>query len=266
MIPVRFTIYCHTNRVNGKRYVGQTVYSMEKRWGDHVALAKSGNRHHQALDNAIRKYGADVFDHQILEVVSTQESADSIESRWIEQLNCRSPNGYNLQSGGGRHSHHDDSKKLISQAARVQQQKMTAEERKTAAIPRIKGLRAWWKSLSEEEYTALKRTRADTSRARWGRMTAEERAIQQGKRKTVSPEKLSNAALKCWNTRRTRYGQNGGVKSSDEYSEHARMGWASMSPEARAERVRKIKEGRRLAREAKNARVIRINFLSPAIQ
>jgi hypothetical protein len=45
----RFTIYCHTNKVNGKRYVGQTVCSMEKRWSEHVTHSKAGS--------GCRKYG-----------------------------------------------------------------------------------------------------------------------------------------------------------------------------------------------------------------
>jgi group I intron endonuclease len=263
----RFTIYCHTNRVNGKRYVGQTVYSMEKRWGDHVALAKSGNRRSQAITNAIRKYGADAFDHQVLEIVSTQEEADLYETLWIEQMNCRVPNGYNLKSGGGAKGHlHDDTKKLIREAARAQHQKMTKEARKIAAVPRIEGLRAWWESLSEEEYADLRRQRGERSRSWWGRLTAEERSAQQRRKQAVSPEKLSESALKSWSTRRSRYGQNGGVKSSKEYSEHAKKGWAIMSPEARAERVQKIKDGRRRAREAKTSRFMRINLFAPAIQ
>jgi hypothetical protein len=36
----RFTFYCHTNRVNGKRYVGQTVDTMEGRWKEHVSAAR----------------------------------------------------------------------------------------------------------------------------------------------------------------------------------------------------------------------------------
>jgi group I intron endonuclease len=264
----RFTIYCHTNRVNGKRYVGQTVHSMEKRWGNHIARTKTSDRRSPVFANAIRKYGADAFDHQILEVVSTQEEADLYETLWIEQMECRVPNGYNLKSGGGAQGHlHDDTKKLIRESAFAQHARMTSEERKAAAIPRIKGLHAWWDGLTAEEHDAIRRQRGDTSRTRWGRMTAEERRIQARKGKTVTPEKLSANALKTWDTRRARYGQNGGVKSSKEYSEHAKMGWAAMSPETRAERVRKIKDGRRRAREAreeKTSRLIRINLLRAA--
>jgi len=32
MTTTRLTFYCHTDEVNGKRYVGQTVDTMERRW------------------------------------------------------------------------------------------------------------------------------------------------------------------------------------------------------------------------------------------
>ena len=279
MTSPRFTIYCHTNRVNGKRYVGQTVHSMEKRWGHHVALAKSKNRRHQAFANAIRKHGADAFDHQILEVVSTQESADSAECRWIEQLNCRVPNGYNLKPGGGRRGHHDNTRKLIREASLAQHQKMTAEERKIAAIPRIEGLHAWWESLSAEEYTALKRQRSEESRARWGRMTAEERRTQQRKGKTFTPEKLSANALKGWDTRRARYGQNGGVGCTltrEQRIEKIQKAWVTRRAKygelGRADVTGRYSRGAEHAlktreaasREAKSSRLVRINLLSPS--
>ena len=54
------TLYCHTNRVNGKCYVGQTVDTMDERWREHLSAAKA-NRGSPALGAAIRKYGADVF-------------------------------------------------------------------------------------------------------------------------------------------------------------------------------------------------------------
>jgi group I intron endonuclease len=295
MTSPRFTIYCHTNRVNGKRYVGQTVHSMEKRWGNHIARTKTSDRRSPVFANAIRKYGADAFDHQILEVVSTQEEADLYETLWIEQMECRVPNGYNLKSGGGAQGHlHDDTKKLIRESAFAQHARMTSEERKAAAIPRIKGLRAWWAALTPEERAVLGCLRAERTRARYVGTTAEERRIQARKGKTVTPEKLSANALKGWGARRAKYGQNGGVKCTltreqrieknqkswktrrekygalgrahvaGQYRDAAKKGWAGMTPKAQAEHGGKTQEGMRKAREArevKTSRLIRVNFL-----
>lgn len=263
---LRFTIYCHTNRVNGKRYVGQTVYSMEKRWGDHVAAAKRGEWGSRVFNRAIRKHGVDAFDHQVLEVVSTQEEADLYEILWIEQLTCRVPHGYNLQSGGGGQGLlHADTKRLIGKASRARWEKIPTKER--SKLPPAEGLRTWWRDMTAEEYNVAIRRRSDRFLAWWQEMTAEERSIQQrARQKNVSPERRSATAVKSWETRRVKYGQDGvkRVRSPEEHGESIKLGWASMTPEARAERVRKIKEGVLRAREEKKLRLVRVNLLRAA--
>ena len=86
----KFTIYRHTNRVNGKRYVGQTVTTMEFRWNKHV-LDAMRQRGSPAFSAAIRKYGADAFSHEVLDVVRTQAGADIAETLWIKQSRSRVP-------------------------------------------------------------------------------------------------------------------------------------------------------------------------------
>jgi group I intron endonuclease len=240
----RFTIYCHTNRVNGKRYVGQTVYSMEKRWGDHVSSSKFKGRR-SLFANAVRKYGADAFDHQLLEVVSTQEEANLAEARWISQFTCLVPNGYNLTLGGGAAGRlHENTKILIGKASRAKWQKMTTEER-SASGP-AESLRTWWRKMTAEELSTAKSMRGERLRAWWRGMTVEERFAQQRARQnTVSPEQHQATIAKAWETRRAKYGQSG----------HA------MTPEALVERGRKIKEGRRKAKEARAPRLVLINLL-----
>jgi group I intron endonuclease len=267
----RFTIYCHTNRVNGKRYVGQTVYSMEKRWAAHVSSAKSNIRKNcRAFIAAIRKYGADVFDHQVLEVVDTQEEADLLEALWIEQMGCRVPNGYNIDRGGnGPGRHHDETKRLISESLRARWEKMTSEERAAAQLRPAEHLRSWWKKMTPDERNVARRKRADGFRSRWQKMTDEEKSARQvARQKTVSPEKRSSTIKKAWETRREKYGQKGvsRVRSAEEHGASIKKGWAKASPEARAKRVQNIKDGVRKAREAKNFRLVRINLFAPAIQ
>jgi group I intron endonuclease len=287
MTSPRFTIYCHTNRVNGKRYVGQTVYSMEKRWMDHTSLAKMGIRRGQVFANAIRKYGVDAFDHRILEVALTQEEANTAETRWIAELNCLVPNGYNLKSGGGNHGHHhEDTKRLMGKASRARWQKMTPEERAVARSVVGKSLRKWWGTMTVEERDVAKHTRAERLRTWWEGMSAEERSARQIVRQGNIPQEQRRAtAAKMVKTRLEKYGRAGvrRVRSPAEHGESIKKGWAGMTPEARAERVRKIKEGvrkgwaatspeartergrkvqeGRRARAVKTAKLVRINLL-----
>jgi len=90
-----YTVYCHTNQVNGKKYVGITGGSPTKRWNK-----GSGYHEGSCFRNAIDKYGWDAFTHDILETNLTKEIAELREQHYIATLDTISPNGYNLSSGG----------------------------------------------------------------------------------------------------------------------------------------------------------------------
>ena len=109
-------IYLITNKVNGKRYVGQTVRTTQSRWRQHVQFAKNYN-YSNALDNAIRKYGEGNFDvKRILKNIPT-EDLDRLEILWIRKLNTQRHNGYNITLGGvGVRGYHpsDETKRKIS--------------------------------------------------------------------------------------------------------------------------------------------------------
>jgi group I intron endonuclease len=85
-------IYLITNLVNGRMYVGQTVYP-KKRWVRHCHGDK------QVIDKAIDKYSKDCFLYEILEVCSVKE-ADKKEIEWIKKYNTFEGRGYNCHVGG----------------------------------------------------------------------------------------------------------------------------------------------------------------------
>lgn len=89
-------IYLIKNKINGKQYVGQTVRTLQERWGDHLCE----NSGCTALKNAIKKYGKNNFELSILDYASSQSELDDKEQFWINKLNTLSPNGYNLKTGG----------------------------------------------------------------------------------------------------------------------------------------------------------------------
>lgn len=92
-------IYCITNTVNGKKYVGKTVQNLEDRWDDHVALARTGRKIY--FMNAIRKYGPDAFEKSILETIEDEELLSDAERKWILELNTTDHMvGYNSTFGG----------------------------------------------------------------------------------------------------------------------------------------------------------------------
>ena len=64
-------IYKHTNKKNGKVYIGKTLDKPEDRWRDHVNEANSG-KYNYRFHNAIRKYGEDAFSMEIIEKCSAK--------------------------------------------------------------------------------------------------------------------------------------------------------------------------------------------------
>lgn len=85
---------------SGKKYVGQTIHTMEHRWNQHVNDSRTRKGHQcTALHNAIRKYGAHRFT-VIVAVECDNEELDDWEIMMIEEENSLYPNGYNLTKGG----------------------------------------------------------------------------------------------------------------------------------------------------------------------
>lgn len=113
---MRYTIYCHTCRVTGKKYVGQTVVTVRQRWAGHVseALNKRDNGC-EYFHRAIRKYGRDAFVSAVLSVKRSRRAANAAEKEWIRKLCCRAPLGYNLDEGGKAGARHPDTRRRIKE-------------------------------------------------------------------------------------------------------------------------------------------------------
>ena len=93
-----YKIYCYSNLFNGKRYIGQTYQTLERRAG------KDGNnykKHCLYFGNAIKKDGWENFIPEILESGLTLEEANEREEYWIKRMNTQnSKYGYNIAFGG----------------------------------------------------------------------------------------------------------------------------------------------------------------------
>lgn len=99
-------IYCYTNKTNGKKYVGQTN-NLERRKKQHIQDSIHCHKGHEVSHNlpfhaAIRKYGIDNFDLEILKTIDTEDwnIVNSLEIQYIQEQHSLAPNGYNLTSGG----------------------------------------------------------------------------------------------------------------------------------------------------------------------
>ena len=96
-------IYLVTNRINGKQYVGKTSKTMKVRQAVHFAHAKMEGETNIYFHRAIRKYGSDAFDWEVLEENDRSDMLDRLERYYIKKLQTRVPHGYNLTDGGDGH-------------------------------------------------------------------------------------------------------------------------------------------------------------------
>ena len=91
-----WSVYVHTNKSNGKQYVGITSKAPEKRW-------QNGRGYYdQPFHKAIKKYGWDGFYHEVIAGNLTKEEAENFEVLLIQKLDSViGHNGYNASIGGG---------------------------------------------------------------------------------------------------------------------------------------------------------------------
>lgn len=95
-------LYCLTNKINGKKYIGRTN-NVRVRKNQHKNDSFNVNcprKYKTALAAAIRKYGWDNFNFEVLEENESFIYINELEKKFIKEMNTRSPNGYNLSTGG----------------------------------------------------------------------------------------------------------------------------------------------------------------------
>ena len=96
-----YVIYTHTNKTNGKVYVGLTSMKPEERW-------RNGKRYKEGTHfrNAIDKYGWDSFEHKVIKENLTKEEAIYWEQHYISFYNSADRQyGYNMSIGGEHGGH-----------------------------------------------------------------------------------------------------------------------------------------------------------------
>jgi len=94
---MRNKIYKHTNKINGKSYIGKTKNKVDYRLNQHIRSSNNGSNN--VFHRALRKYGIDNFETSILEDNISDENIDIREEYWIKYYNTFN-NGYNMTIGG----------------------------------------------------------------------------------------------------------------------------------------------------------------------
>lgn len=122
-----WTVYIH-KVPNGKVYVGVTSKTLTERWGKHGEGYEG-----QLFGKAIKKYGWENVEHEVLATTESKEEAERLECYYIRKYNSNDTNfGYNRASGGYVNSgftfsHTEEAKIKIGNASRGR--KYTDEQR-----------------------------------------------------------------------------------------------------------------------------------------
>lgn len=96
-------IYCYTNLLNNKRYIGQTINDEYVRRAAHKSAAfnESDLEYDSPLHRAFRKYGYESFKYEILaNYIEDVDLLNQLEIYYISYFNSVVPNGYNIEPGG----------------------------------------------------------------------------------------------------------------------------------------------------------------------
>lgn len=141
----KWCVYKHTNKENGKCYIGITSQELRLRWN-----RGWGYQQCVAFWRAIEKYGWDSFDHEVLIDGLTLDEANRIEIELIAKYNSAdSRYGYNVSLGGsGAGKHSEGTRKKIGDKRRGFHH---TEDSKLKMSATHKG-----KQLSEEHIQKLK--------------------------------------------------------------------------------------------------------------
>jgi group I intron endonuclease len=148
-------VYLITNKINGKKYVGQTIQPIEDRWRQHSVYDL--HKLDFLLYRALRKHGVENFEIKEIDGANDQTELNYREWLWIHKLETNSPEkGYNVRLGGRNGSLPEETKKKISEAQRGEKahwwgKKQSDETKnKRADTFKVKGYPRQGASLSKE--------------------------------------------------------------------------------------------------------------------
>lgn len=95
-----YTIYCATNIITGKQYIGFTSQDLSQRKRHHKYQAFT-MKEKFAFANTIRKHGWEQFQWQIIyQSQNRKHTLTIMEPFFIKEYNTQTPNGYNITLGG----------------------------------------------------------------------------------------------------------------------------------------------------------------------
>ncbi len=138
-------IYKVKNKITGKVYIGKTIKGFSTRKNQHINDALRGSTY--IFHNALRGYGKDKFEWEILRVVFTHTKLNELEKNYIAEYKSNDKNfGYNMTAGGEGSAGYcptEETRKKVSESLK-------------GRIPWNKGKSGWNKGFKMSDESKLK--------------------------------------------------------------------------------------------------------------
>ena len=143
-------VYIAANKINGKQYVGQTTQTLNQRKRAHKSDALGDDTTTIYFHRAIRKYGWENFDWDILVECNTIEELNRLEIYYIRYYDTYNE-GYNLTIGGNNgtlgYRHTEKSKRKMSKSRKGKA--LPFSEARKAHLDKIRPLTKSWHASKE---------------------------------------------------------------------------------------------------------------------
>lgn len=218
-------IYCLTNKLTGKKYVGQSR-DIAARWVQH-----SKGKESFSIGRSIAKHGWQAFSAEVLELCDPQ-AMNERERHWIDAIGCLSPRGYNLTTGGCQGKEvPDDVRRVISERTRAGLTPEVLERRRLTMIG-IPKSQEWRAAMSERQRNPanvarmleLSRNQSESTRAKIAAAATGRKASQETRSKLSAAAKADGRAER--------------MRLSPSYMSDATRAKMSAAAKARCERAR----------------------------
>ncbi len=192
------------------------------------------------LTRAIRKYGRDAFDHEVLEECSTLEAANEAEQWWIAHFGSDDlVLGYNLDAGGKSKNSNDSTRAKLVESTKNRFARMSDDER----IEHMRRCNETARRLEAERGSAWLSARARRAVATLGKDGLAARGAK------ISRTKKAQFAAMSAEERSEKAPRKRGYKASEEakkkMSDAAKARFAALSPEERALFAKRASDGAR---------------------
>lgn len=148
-------VYSVLNKDTGKRYVGSSRVSIERRWNVHKCKLRKNTHHSKRLQNSWNSHGADSFLFQVLEECLPSE-CQAREQYWIDNFQAYEA-GYNatpkaFSREGSRHT--EETLALIKHKQHLAAWRPTAEQIEAS----VRGHKGFRHSEQTKQKIRLKKT------------------------------------------------------------------------------------------------------------